>query len=66
MKLFNFQHPKQKSDLGTYCGRTVFHLLRKLVGNQYLEVLRILVPPEILVRLAIFAQFERHCLCSTE
>ena len=49
MKLFNFQHPKQKIYLGTYCGRTVFHLLRKLVGNQYPDVLRILVPPEILV-----------------
>ena len=66
MKFFNFQHPKQKIYLGTYFGRTVFHLLRKLVGNQYPDVLRILVPPEILVPLEISAQFERHCLFSTE
>ena len=48
MKLFNFQRPKEKSDFGTYFGRTVFHLLIKLVGNQYPEFLRILVVPEIL------------------
>ena len=66
MKLFNFLHLKQKSDLGTYFGRTVFHLLKKLVGNQYMEALRILVPPEIFVPLPISAQFERHSLCSTE
>ena len=29
------------------------HLLEKLVGNQYLEVFRILVPTEVLVPLAI-------------
>ena len=44
----------------------MFHLPRKLVGNQYLEVLRILVPREILVPLEIAAQFERHYLCSIE
>ena len=60
MKLFNFQHLKEKTIFGIYCGRTVFHLLRKVVGNQYPEVLRISVSPEILVPLGIFAQFERH------
>ena len=34
-------------------GRTVFQLLKNLVGNQYPEVLRILVPPKILVPLQI-------------
>ena len=66
MKLFNLKHLKQKSDFGTYYGRTVFHLLRKLAGNKYPEVLRILVAPEILVPLAISAQFERHRLCLTQ
>ena len=59
MKLFNFQHPKRKSDFGTYFGRTVFHLLIKLVRNQYPEFLKILVLPEILVPLAITAEFEK-------
>ena len=47
--MFNFQDPIHKTDFGTSHGRTVFHLLKELVGNQYLKVLRILVPPEILV-----------------
>ena len=51
MKVFNFQDPTHKTDFSTSHGRTVFHLLKKLVGNQYLKVLRILVPPEILVPL---------------
>ena len=38
----------------------------KASGNQYLEVLRILVPPETLVLLEISAKFERHGLCSTD
>ena len=59
MKLCNFQHLAQKSDFGTCFRRTVFHLLTKLVGNQNPEVLRILVPAEILVPLAISAQFEK-------
>ena len=63
MKLFNFQYPLKKSDFGTYCGKTVFYFLTKLVGNQYPELLTILVPPEILVPLAISVQFERHYLC---
>ena len=44
----------------------MFHLLKKSVGNQYLKVLIILVPPEILNPLEISAQFERHYLWSTE
>ena len=66
MKVFNFHDPTQKSDFGTYCGRIVFDLLEKSEEKQYLEVVTILVPPEILVPVAISAQFERHCLCSTE
>ena len=57
MKVFNFQDPKQKTDFGTSRGRTVFRLLKKPVGNQYPYVLRILVPPEILVPVEISAQF---------
>ena len=57
MKVLNFQGPTHKSDFCTSCGTIVFHLLKKPVGNQYLEVLRILVPPEILVPLQISAQF---------
>ena len=38
----------------------MYDLQKKPVGNQYLEILRILVPPEILVPIAISAQFERH------
>ena len=66
MKVLNFQDPTHKSDFGTTREDTVFHLLTKLVGNQYLEVLRMLVPREILILLEISAQFERHYLCSTE
>ena len=55
--MFNFQDPKQKTDFGTSRGRTVFRLLKKPVGNQYPYVLRILVPPEILVPVEISAQF---------
>ena len=66
MKLFNFQYPKQKSDFSTYCGRIVFHLLRKVVEKKYPEVLRILVPPETLIPQAISAQLERHCSCLNE
>ena len=66
--MFNFQHPSHKTDVSISCGRRAFHLLywKKPVGNQYVEVIRILVQPEILVSLKISAQIERHCLCSTE
>ena len=66
MKVFNLRDPSHKTDIGNSCGRTVFHLLKKSVGNQYLKVLIILVPPEILNPLEISAQFERHYLWSTE
>ena len=66
MKVFNFQDLTHKTDFGTSHGRTVFHLLTKRVGNQYLEILRILAPPDILVPLEISAQFEKHSLYSTE
>ena len=66
MKVFNFQDSTHKTEFGTSHGRTVFHLLKKPVGNKYLKVLRILVPPEILILLEISAQFERGSLFSTE
>ena len=66
MEVFNFRDPTHKTDLGTSRERTVFHLLKKPVGNQYLKVFRILVPREILVPLEISAQFERNSVCSSE
>ena len=64
--MFNFQDSTRKTDFGTSRGRTVFHLLKKPVGNQYPKVLRILVPSGILVPLEIYAQLEKHFVCSTE
>ena len=37
----------------------MFRLPETLVGNQYLDILRILVPPQILVALPVFAKLER-------
>ena len=59
MKVFNFQDTTHKTDFGTSSGRTVFHLLKKPVGNQYLKVLRIFVPTEILVPLEMSEQLRR-------
>ena len=64
--MFNFHDPTHKTDFGTSRGRRVFHLLKKPLGNQYPEVLRILVTPEILVPLEISVQFQKHSVCSTE
>ena len=64
--MFNFQDSTHKTDFGTSRGRKDFHLLKKPVGKQDPEVLRILVPPEILVPLEISAQFETHFLSSTK
>ena len=64
--MLNFQDLTHKTDFGTSGGRTVLHLPKKPVGNQYLKVVRILVTPQNLVPLEISAQFERHSLCSTE
>ena len=66
MKVFNFQDPTHKTDFGNSCGWTVFYLLKKPVGKQYLKIPRILIRPDILVPLEISAQFERYCLCSCE
>ena len=66
VKVFNFQDSKHKTDFGTSRGRTDFHLLKEPVGKQYPEVLRILVPLDILVPLEISAQFVKHSLRSTE
>ena len=55
-----------QDDIGTSSAETVFHFLKKPVWNQYPRVLRILVLPEVLVPAEIWAQLERHCLCSTE
>ena len=48
VKLINFQDPTNNGNFDKYSESTVFHLPEKLVGNQYLEVLRILVPHHIL------------------
>ena len=66
VKVFNFQDPTHNTDFGNSRRRTLFHLLKMSVGNQYLNHLRILFPPEILVSLEISEQFERQSLCSTE
>ena len=60
MKEFNFQDPTYKTDFCTCRGGTVLYLPQKPVGNQYLKVLRILKPCEILVPLEIL-----HSLRST-
>ena len=60
MKVLYFQKPIQKTDFGISRGRTVFHLLKKPMGSQYLKVLNILVSPDILIPLEVSAQFERH------
>ena len=57
MKVFNFEDPTLKTEFGTSCGKTVFHLVKKPVGNQYLEVLEILVAHEILVTLEMSTRF---------
>ena len=49
VKVFSFQDPTHKTDFGTSRRRTVFHLLKELVGDQYLKVFGILLPSEILV-----------------
>ena len=41
-------------------------LPKEQVGNEYPEVLRVLLPPEILVSLEISAQFEMHSACSSK
>ena len=51
MKVFNFEDARHLTNFGTFRGRRVLHLPKKPEGNQYPEVLRILVPPEILVAL---------------
>ena len=66
MKVFNFLDPTHKTDFATSGERALFHLLERPVVNQRLKVLRILVPPEILLFLEISAQFERHFICFTE
>ena len=55
-----YQDPTLQGDFDKYCGRTVFHLTERLEGNQYLDVLRILVP------LTGSPKFQAICLCSTD
>ena len=60
VKLINFEDATFKGDFDTYGGvKTLLHLPEKLVWNQYLEVFRTLVPPQIFVPLAISAKFDR-------
>ena len=58
VKQINFHDPTLKGDFDKYCRRALFHLPETLVWNQYLDVLRMLVP------LPIFAKFPRRYLCS--
>ena len=60
VKVFNLQDPTHNTDFGTSSGRTVFHLLKKPVGKQYIKVLRILVPLRFL-----FPSIFRHNLRCT-
>ena len=39
---------------------------KKASGNQYVNILRILVPPQILAHLVISVKLGRHCLCSID
>ena len=56
--LINFQEPTFNKDDGfdTDCGKTVFHLPERLLANQYLDFLRILVPPQILASPCFFGK----------
>ena len=60
VKLIYFQNRALKGYFDKYYGRTVFHLPEKVVGNQYLDVLRILVPPQITVPLPLSTKFENY------
>ena len=60
MNVFNFQDPTHNTNFGTSRGNTVFCLSKKLVRNQNLKVLRILVLAEVSVPLEISAQFQRY------
>ena len=56
VKLNYYQDPTLKGDFDYYCRGTVLHLQSKLAANQYLDVLRILVLPQILVPLTVSAK----------
>ena len=60
--MFDSQDSTHKTEFGTSRGKIVLHLLENPVGNQFLKVLRILVPPEILVPLEISARFGESLL----
>lgn len=55
VKLFNFHDPTQNSDFGMCCGKEMLHLQEKLVDNQCLEMLRLLVPPSSKLKSVVFA-----------
>ena len=60
--MFDSEDSTHKTEFGTSRGKIVLHLLENPVGNQFLKVLRILVPPEILVPLEICARFGESLL----
>ena len=41
-------------------------IYKRANGNQHLDALRMLVPPHLLVTLAISAKCDRDCICSTD
>lgn len=51
VELINFQDNTHNCDFDTYYARKTFRLAENLVGRQYLEVLRILVPQFFLKKL---------------
>ena len=61
----NFQNLIQTSDFNPYHVRTVW-FTRQASGNWYLDFIRILVAPKILLTQVISENFERHCLYSTD
>ena len=66
VKLIYFQDPTLKGYFDKYHGRTVFHLPEKVVGNQYLDVLRILVPLQMTIPLPLSTKFENYCQRKTD
>ena len=64
-QLSNFQDPSQRITLTLNMLQESL-IYKRASGNQHLDVLRVLVPPHILVPLAISAKCDRDCMCSTD
>ena len=53
-----FSRSIPKSHFDTFYAQKVFNLQKRLVGNQYLEFLKILFSPQIYVPRGIYEKFE--------